>query len=73
VLTNKTQRGGTRIKKGVTAKFIDACFSIVCTSDNPDEIRLYNYEKGVWETSELPLQRFIYELCYTLGASWSKN
>ncbi|QNY38303.1 hypothetical protein FPP07_01840 [Staphylococcus aureus] len=67
VLTNKTQRGGTRIKKGVTAKFIDACFSIVCTSDNPDEIRLYNYEKGVWETSELPLQRFIYELCYTLG------
>lgn len=73
VLINKTQRGGTRIKKGVTAKFIDACFSIVCTSDNPDEIRLYNYEKGVWETSELPLQRFIYELCYTLGASWSKN
>lgn len=72
-LSYETQKGETRIKKGRTAKFIDACFNILSTSDDPNEVRIYNYEKGVWEITDLPLQRFIYELCYTLGASWSKN
>lgn len=72
-LTYETQKGETRIRKGVTAKFIDACFNIISTFDTPNELRIYNYASGVWETTELPLQRFIYELCYTLGTSWSKN
>ncbi|EZT87173.1 TPA: hypothetical protein I2211_RS13570 [Staphylococcus aureus] len=72
-LSYETQKGETRIKKGRTAKFIDACFNIVSTSDDPNEVRIYNYEKGVWEITDLPLQRFIYELCHTLETSWSKN
>lgn len=72
-LTYETQKGETRIKKGRTAKFIDSCFNIVSTSDDPNEVRIYNYEKGVWEITDLPLQRFIYELCHTLETSWSKN
>ncbi|WP_161380054.1 DNA primase family protein [Staphylococcus hominis] len=72
-LSYETQKGETRIKKGRTAKFIDACFNIVSTSDDPNEVRIYNYEEGVWEITDLPLQRFIYELCHTLETSWSKN
>ncbi|WP_326514968.1 DNA primase family protein [Staphylococcus hominis] len=72
-LTYETQKGEIRIKKGITAKFIDSCFNIVSTSDDPNEVRIYNYEKGVWEITDLPLQRFIYELCHTLETSWSKN
>ncbi|AYX83925.1 hypothetical protein FAF36_08435 [Staphylococcus haemolyticus] len=72
-LTYETEKGKTRIRKGVTAKFIDSCFNVICTFDTPNELRIYNYDSGVWEITELPLQRFIYELCYTLGTSWSKN
>lgn len=72
-LSYETQKGETFIKKGRTTKFIDACFNIASTSDDPNKVKIYNYEKGVWENTDLPLQRFIYELCYTLETSWSKN